>query len=141
MRWVWDHPEAVTVLSGMNEESQLRENLAAADAPVSLTGADLEFVEEVKSFYRARTRVPCTTCGYCLPCPNGVSIPNAFSLYNDAVMFESKTTPAFVYDHFFVKNDAGADRCLECGECEPKCPQHIEIAETLKEAHQHLTSA
>jgi uncharacterized protein len=135
LRWVCQHPEPVTVLSGMNSMEQLRENLNVADKPILLTDEDLAFVAEVKSFYRARVQVPCTTCGYCMPCPSGVSIPNALSLYNDAIMFESTRGPAFVYDHFFLKAGAGADQCTECGECETKCPQGIQIPERLKEAH------
>jgi predicted aldo/keto reductase-like oxidoreductase len=140
LRWVWHHPEVVTVLSGMNAEEQLRENLMAADAAETLSPEDFVFVDEVKKFYHSRTRVPCTTCGYCQPCPSGVSIPNALSLYNDVVIFESRTAPAFVYDHFFLKAGAGADQCTECGECEPKCPQKIPITAMLKEAHSALTN-
>jgi len=139
LRWIYRHPEPVTVLSGMNHVEQLRENLNAACTPVPLTAHDLGVVEEVREFYRARMKVPCTTCGYCMPCPSGVSIPNVLSLYNDAVMFESVHVPAFVYDAFFVKDGTGADQCTECGECEPKCPQEIAITERLKEAHKILT--
>jgi predicted aldo/keto reductase-like oxidoreductase len=141
LRWVCGHPEPVTVLSGMNRMEQLRENLNAVCIPTVLTAQDLGLVEEVRSFYHTRMRVPCTTCGYCLPCPGGVSIPNTLSLYNDAAMFESNHAPAFVYDRFFVKAGAGADRCTECGECEPKCPQGIAIIENLKEAHKILISS
>ncbi len=140
LRWVWHHPEVVTALSGMNAQNQLHENLAAADAVITLSKEDLGFVDEVKKFYHGRTRVPCTTCGYCEPCPSGVSIPGALSLYNDVAMFESKTAPAFVYDHFFVKAGTGVDQCTECGECEPKCPQSIPITAMLKEAHNALTN-
>jgi len=137
LRWVLHHPEPVTVLTGMNAESQVRENVRIASAPEALSARDLEFVEEVKAFFKAKIRVPCTTCGYCLPCPNGVSIPNVLSLYNDAAMFESKAGPAYVYRNFF--GDAGADLCIECGECEPKCPQNIEITAKLKEAHKVMS--
>jgi uncharacterized protein len=140
LRWVWHHPEVASALSGMNAEQQLRENLAAADAAHALSPEDLVFVDEVRKFYRSRMKVPCTTCGYCQPCPSGVSIPNALSLYNDVVMFESRTAPAFVYDQFVVKAGAGADQCTECGECEPKCPQNIPITAMLKEAHGVLTN-
>jgi len=56
------------------------------------------------------------------------------------VIFESRTAPAFVYDHFFLKAGAGADQCTECGECAPKCPQKIPIIAMLKEAHSALTN-
>jgi predicted aldo/keto reductase-like oxidoreductase len=140
LRWVCMHPEPVTILLGMNAMEQLEDNLAAANNPVSLTERDLALVDEVRRFYSSRMKVPCTTCGYCMPCPSHVSIPNALSLYNDAVMFESMRDPAFIYDAFFVQAGAGANQCTECGECEPKCPQEIAIIERLKEAHALLTS-
>ena len=67
LRWVWDHPEVVTALSGMNTEGQVRDNLAHGEEaePHSLLALDRALVEEVRQFYASRVRVPCTTCGYC----------------------------------------------------------------------------
>jgi predicted aldo/keto reductase-like oxidoreductase len=140
LRWVWDHPEVVTALSGMNSERQLEENLAAADsARAGAMGAnEFALVDEVRQYFRARTKVPCTTCGYCQPCPNGVAIADVFSAYNASAMFDAKQAAASAYRAFVVRAGHGADACLECGECEPKCPQTIPIPARLKEAHAHL---
>jgi len=140
LRWLWNLPEIVTVLSSMRTESELCENLAAADAARAgeLGAAELGLVEQVRQLYEAKTRVPCTTCGYCLPCPAEVAIPDTLSLYNAAVMFDSRTEPASIYQQLFQSDGAGADQCTECRECEPKCPQTIAIIERLKEAHDHL---
>jgi hypothetical protein len=139
-RWLWSLPEVVTVLSGMGTLNQLRENVASANAAVPLSTDDRARVAEVQAFYRARMSVPCTTCGYCQPCPSGVAIPGVFSAYNSATMFDAKQQAAWVYDRFVVKTGAGADRCTECGDCESKCPQSIPIAASLKSAHAFLTS-
>jgi predicted aldo/keto reductase-like oxidoreductase len=140
LEWVWNHPEVVSALSGMNTDAQLRENLEAADTASALDAADLALIEEVRQFYQTRIRVPCTTCGYCEPCPNGVAIPNVLSLLNASAMFESKAAPSVVYGQWVLRSGSGADRCTECGECEPKCPQGIAIPARLKEAHEHLTT-
>jgi len=140
LRWVWDHAELMAALSGMNSASQVRENLAiAAAARAGTMGAgELAPVDEVRGYYRAKMKVACTTCGCCIPCPNGVAIPDIFSFYNTSAMFDAKDRSGAWYRAQIVPNDDGASACLECGDCEPKCPQAIPIPEKLKEAHAHL---
>jgi len=141
LRWVWDHPEVVTALSGMNAPGQLAENLATAGGaePGSLDASALALVEEVRAIYAARVRVACTTCGYCAPCPSGVAIPEVFSSYNTGAMFDSWKAAAWQYHTFFAGQGHGGDQCRACGECEPKCPQGIPIMAMLQEAHAALT--
>lgn len=140
--WVWHHPEMVTALSGMNTDAQLDENLAAADEAVAggLGPAELALAEEVRALYAARMRVPCTTCGYCVPCPSGVGIPEVFANYNTGAMFDAWKAAAFSYQAFTVSPGHGAEHCVACGACEPQCPQQIPIVEKLKEAHAALTA-
>jgi predicted aldo/keto reductase-like oxidoreductase len=138
--WVWNHPEVVTALSGMNAADQLRENLASADAARAggLDAGTLARIEEVRAIYAARVWVPCTTCGYCAPCPSGVAIPETFSACNTGAMFNAWKAAAWQYDTFFASQGHGADQCQECGACETKCPQGIPIMEKLKEAQAAL---
>lgn len=139
LRWVLDLPGVVSVISGMNAASQLGENLRVASNPLALNPDDRALADEVARFFHARMPVPCTTCGYCLPCSAGVFIPEVLSTYNTASMFENQAGPRFTYDAFMVKAGTGADQCTECAECEPKCPQNIPIIEMLARAHAHLT--
>jgi predicted aldo/keto reductase-like oxidoreductase len=136
-RWVWHHGEVVTALSGMNSEAQLRENLAVAEAATAggLSADELTLTAEVRQHYLARMKVPCTTCGYCLPCPNGVSIPDVFSMVNTTAMFDSREATSRAYKGFLVARGIAADCCIECGDCEVKCPQSLAIPDLLKEAH------
>ncbi|WP_242342726.1 aldo/keto reductase [Anaeromyxobacter terrae] len=134
LRWVWSLPGVVTVLSGMGSVEQVRENVASARAATPLGPDDLVRVDEAKAFYRARMAVPCTACGYCLPCPSGVDIPGTFSAYNAARMFDSKTLGAWHYSTFVVRSGGGADRCSRCAACEAMCPQSIAIPDRLEEA-------
>ena len=142
LRWVWNRPEVVTALSGMNAESQLTENLAVAESARAgaMSATELALVAEARDHFRARTKVSCTTCGYCEPCPNGVAISDVFSMYNTSAVFNSTEFVAGWYRNQFVHHGRGADACLDCGECEAKCPQAIPIVEKLKEAHAHLTA-
>jgi hypothetical protein len=142
LRWVWDHPEVVTALSGMGTASQVAENLASAHTAKAggLDVGALARIEQVRAIYASRVRVPCTTCGYCAPCPNGVTIPEVFSAYNTGSMFGNWKSAAWQYDTFIAGPGHGADQCLACGECEGKCPQQIPIVEKLAEAHAALTA-
>jgi len=141
LRWAWTLPEVVTVLSGMGNSTQLAENAAAAVAAAPLGPDDLTHLEEVRDFYRARMAVPCTTCGYCQPCPSGVAIADVFNAWNSGRMFEHQAGAAWRYRKFQLDAGSGADKCQECGDCEPRCPQQIAISEKLQAAHAYLTAA
>ncbi len=132
LKWVWNDPRITVVLSGMSTEEQLEENLATADAAEaeSLTPTELQVIEAVKSEYEKLIQIPCTGCGYCMPCPFGVRIPEAFHFYNDATMFNAMERTRKRYNMIFT--DGHASKCTACGRCEPLCPQHIEIIASLE---------
>jgi uncharacterized protein len=140
LRWAWHQPGVVTVLSGMGKVEELAENARVAAAAAPLTAEELACVEDARAVYQARMQVPCTTCGYCQPCPGGVAIADVFNAWNSAHMFQERRHAAWVYKTFQLGNGSGADQCQECGDCEPRCPQHISIAERLQEAHAYLTA-
>ena len=134
-RWVWNHPETAVALSGMNTREQLAENVRVASNAVanSFSAEESEIIQKVKAEFSNRVKVRCTNCGYCLPCPNGVDIPNNFTLYNSLFMYANKSLAKMNYNVFMPpQKKAGA--CVECGECEPKCPQGIKIMQELKNA-------
>jgi len=138
LQWIWNQPEVSVVLSGMTSMEQVIENIASAERSTigSLGDNDLALIDEVRNQYRKLSPIPCTSCEYCMPCPNGVDIPHAFSYYNDATMYDDPRTARFRYRE--KSREAWADNCIECLECEEKCPQEIPIAEWLKKAHDYL---
>ncbi len=140
-RWVWDQPEVSVALSGMSTMEQVVENLAIADrcGVGIVTEAEKKLYQRARQGYRSLTPVPCTSCRYCLPCPNKVDIPRVFQLYNDATMYDDFRAGRFAYNGpFAIAQDQRADQCQECGECLEKCPQKIEIPGWLKKAHAAL---
>jgi predicted aldo/keto reductase-like oxidoreductase len=137
LRWVWSQAGVVTVLSGMGKPEQVAENLRTAAAATPLGAAELVRIAEAKRFYEERMAVPCTTCGYCQPCPSGVAIADVFNSWNTAKMF-GDGQGQWMYKTFQLGAGAGADKCQECGDCETRCPQHISIAEKLQAAHDYL---
>lgn len=134
--WVWEQPGVSMLLSGMSSMPQLVENLAVADrsGPGVLSNTDFALIERVKEARQKLNPLPCTGCGYCMPCENGVEIPRIFQLYSNGVMFDDMKTARFFYRIAFsaLREDQRADRCIECHKCEEKCPQKIAISEWLK---------
>jgi len=137
LRWLWNHPEATTVLSGMNTEAVLEENLRVATdaAPGTLTEADLALIEQARHIIQGSIRVPCTVCGYCMPCPRGVDIPACFSAYNDMGV-EGRMMARVQYA--LRAGNHNPSNCNRCGVCEPRCPQAIPIRQSLAEAKKAL---
>jgi uncharacterized protein len=143
LRWVWNHPEVTVVLSGMNEEEHIDENLRVAGEarPDSLTAAELAIIEQVTRTYQELLKVACTGCRYCMPCPNGVEIPSCFDAYNNLGLFNDKIGSQILYylrAGTSSREGGYASRCEECGECEQACPQHLPIPELLKEVAREM---
>ncbi len=139
LQWVWNHPEVSLLLSGMSTMEQVVENVASAgrSGPNSLTADELALIGRVRDKYRELAAIPCTNCQYCQPCPSGVAIPRCFELYNEMTMYGQPERARVAYANWF-KPEERADRCQECGECEDKCPQKIEIMAWLKKVHEAL---
>lgn len=136
LQWLWDQPEVTVVLSGMSTPRQLQQNLESAvrSSGFHFTDAENRIFEELQTRYSSLRKVDCTACRYCMPCPNGVNIPRTLQLYNELFMYGDDSQPRRVYNVVYTPSER-ADNCIECGECEEKCPQHIPIMESLKKAH------
>jgi predicted aldo/keto reductase-like oxidoreductase len=139
LRWVWNHPEVTVVLSGMNDEAQVEENLRiAADAfPGSLTPAEVGLVESVGRKYREIMKVGCTGCGYCQPCPSGVDVPGCFDAFNAFHTFGKTREARFQYvlraSGILSGHPGYASLCSQCGDCLDKCPQSLAIPDLLEQ--------
>ena len=140
-RWLYNQPEVTVVLSGMNSMDMVKENVETANTAGvgKLNEADLKLIEEVKTQIRAREKVGCTGCRYCMPCPKGVDIPGNFLHYN-AMYTEGKNGARikFIQACGLTKQPPFASQCVGCGKCEKHCPQGIPIREKLKEADKAL---
>ncbi|MGB3221575.1 MAG: aldo/keto reductase [Desulforhopalus sp.] len=138
LRWIWNHPEVTVILSGMNEEAHIVENLSIADTAHAnaLAEEDLALVERAGRKFHELMKVGCTGCGYCMPCPSGVSIPGCFEAYNKMHMFGNAEEAKFLYalkmgGELTGGESSYASQCVECGECLDKCPQQIQIPDFL----------
>ncbi|MBR1771288.1 MAG: aldo/keto reductase [Lachnospiraceae bacterium] len=134
-RWLWNQPEVTCVLSGMNSLEMVQENVRiASEAEAdSFTEEDHALIAKVVQEINATTKVGCTGCRYCMPCPKGVDIPGSFAAYN-RIASDGKME---AFREYFMctglrKDSAAASNCIACGKCEQHCPQYIEIRKELK---------
>ncbi len=140
-RWLWDQPEVTCVLSGMNSEEMVIDNMTtASDTNVGeLTSEDKEMLQNVVDAINSKMKVGCTGCGYCLPCPANVDIPGTFAAYNRKFTESRLWGPIeYLINTAMRKDSTAASNCIGCGKCEKHCPQYIPIRQELKNAQKHL---
>ena len=144
LRWVWNHPEVTVVLSGMNDENHIAENLRVCQTafPDALSETELATVADVVSTYRGLVPVSCTGCAYCMPCPFGVNIPMCFAIYNDYHIGANRFFTRGMYGAMLMgglmPQKADASLCRQCGKCAKACPQHIAIPDELTKVNRTL---
>jgi predicted aldo/keto reductase-like oxidoreductase len=143
LRWVWNHKEVTVVLSGMNEEDHIAENLKTCEnaLPGSLTPDELVIMDNIAESYKRLMKVGCTGCAYCMPCPFGVNIPQCFYFYNQYHMAGSSLKTRINYGIQLMGvmgKPANASLCKNCGKCVKACPQKIAIPEELNKVSRNL---
>ncbi len=153
LKFVWNHSEVSVVLSGMSNMRQVKENIKSAknSAINSLTKDELQTISKLRDVYDRYDLVPCTSCRYCLPCPNGVSIPWVFRLLNELGYWgeQRKERILFFYNRMAKTSEelekrlseeeeveGAASLCIQCGECLEKCPQQIDIPEIMEKVNE-----
>lgn len=134
LRWLWDKPEVSLVLSGMSTLEQVEQNIQSARrAGVGwLDEEERRLIQRVQEKYQELSPIPCTKCGYCLPCPNGVNIPLNFELFNNATVFKGSSKTLCRNLYIALPESERAAACEACMTCEEQCPQGIEIGELMK---------
>jgi len=131
------------VLSGMNNDAHIAENLALAEKalPNAFSENEVQLVEEAAAEFRRALKVGCTGCQYCMPCPAGVNIPSCFDWYNSRHAFKDKKAKLWYLAQnggVFDDRQTLASMCVKCGECLEKCPQHLPIPDLLEEVKEDM---
>ncbi len=124
----------VTVLSGMSNEEQLLDNVSYMEDFKPLTDGERDVIKKAVEVLDSIPTIPCTGCKYCVDgCPQKINIPAVFTAMNKYTLYNNLDQAKNEYAR--VTKDGGkASDCIQCGNCESHCPQHIEIIETLKKA-------
>ena len=140
-RWLWNQPEVTVVLSGMNSEEMVKDNIkTASDVQICEIGAEeKEMLNKVIKSINSKMKVGCTGCGYCMPCPKKVDIPGTFAAYNRRFSEgKFRALKEYIMCTTLRKTSTAASNCIGCGKCEQHCPQDIEIRKHLDDAKKEL---
>ena len=142
LRFVLSNPHVNVALSGMNTLEMVEENAKVASVGGRLTEAELERITSMMSEHKKLAELYCTGCNYCKPCPQGINIPYIFELMNYHRIYGLTDFARGEYKEAREgktwEKTKTAEACVECGTCESKCPQHIEIIRQLKETEAAL---
>ena len=142
-RFAGSKPKVLTVLSGMTYMEHLQDNIRTYSPLKELTDEEYALLEEIADIYVNFPVIPCTSCQYCMPCPYGIDIPGIFAHYNkclnEGYIVEDRRSPEYKKARrgFLVEYDRSIDRlrqadhCINCGQCQPACPQQIAIPKEL----------
>ncbi|HPE68671.1 MAG TPA: aldo/keto reductase [Thermotogota bacterium] len=136
-QWLQNLPGVSTILSGMSTMAQVKENLDTFATTHPFTQTEHDAIAEVQEKLASLKLIDCTGCRYCMPCPENVAIPEIFSFYNNVELFNALGESQWAYNKM-LKPEQRATSCVECGQCESKCPQNLAIPSLLRKAHETL---
>ena len=129
IRFVASLDGILTVLSGMSNTAQMKDNLSFMTDFAPLNEKELEAIKKAQEVFNKAKDIPCTACRYCTEgCPAGISIPDVFAIRNAQLASGQLDSAKEKYASLDVK----ASACVGCGQCESVCPQKIDIIEQLK---------
>lgn len=134
IRYAASLKNVLTVLSGMSDMAQMDDNTSYMQNYVPMTAEELNLTERAANAIKNYTAIPCTACRYCVDgCPQKISIPDFFGLYNEHMRVNGRSDSGYYYDNVYGARGGKPGSCIACGKCEAVCPQHIEIRKHLKE--------
>lgn len=134
LRFVGSLEGIMTILSGMSNEEQVKDNLETFENFEPLSDEEKQVLDEVAKALIKQPTIQCTSCRYCCDgCPEKISIPDIISALNTMRMYGEDARPRFFYNNLMDRSGR-ASQCISCGQCESVCPQHLPIIEAMKEA-------
>lgn len=137
LKFVLRNSNVTSALSGMSSIPQVEENVKKLSGKIELPDEKLNDVYKQVKALKEECETYCTGCNYCMPCPQGIMIPQVFKALSILKVYGSWARAKELYDIFTSTTKEGKERkpsvCIECGECMEKCPQDIDIINQLKE--------
>jgi hypothetical protein len=143
LRFVLLNPNVNCALSGMSSIYMVEENVRTASVEDALSREDKMKIDSMAEETKKLADLYCTGCDYCMPCPKGIKISGIFSLMNYHRIYGLTDYAVDAFSKIGRDEWLGThpSECVECGECEKKCPQNIKIREQLKETIKELSKS
>lgn len=141
IRFAASRENVMMVLSGMSDMEQLNDNTEYMADFKPLNDEEEGIIKKAVEIINSNIEIPCTGCSYCTDgCPMHIAIPKYFSLYNadKQEIKEKGWTPQGEYYDRLTNSYGKASDCVECGQCEGVCPQHLPIIDDLKKVAGHF---
>lgn len=130
LRWAASRDNVVTVLSGMSNLEQVKENIQTFVDYQKTDEKEEKLADEIAKIIQSQGEINCTACKYCLEvCPRGINIPAVFALYNQYKVTENKMLFKIYYES--LADNEKADKCIKCNLCNKNCPQSLDIPALL----------
>ncbi|MBR2068595.1 MAG: 4Fe-4S dicluster domain-containing protein [Candidatus Gastranaerophilales bacterium] len=140
LRWAASLDNVVTVLSGMSNLEQVRQNIKTFENYKDMTKEEKEVANKIAKIIQSQGEINCTACKYCLEvCPKNINIPAIFSLYNQYKVVKNKMMFTIYYESLAEEERANA--CIKCGLCSKNCPQSLQIPELLEKIEKEYKKA
>ena len=131
MRFIASNKDITVNIPGMANEDELKQNVAAACDPASLSEEELREVQNIRDTLGNQF---CRRCNYCQPCTMGINISFCFTINGYLTRYGLKDWAIGRYKGMAVEPNA----CIECGMCESRCPYHLPIIEMLKDVYSNF---
>jgi len=131
LRWAASRNNVITVLSGMSNLEQVKENIETFINYKDMTPEENELADEIARIIQSQGEINCTACKYCMEvCPKGINIPAIFSLYNQYKVVKNQMMFSIYYET--LADEEKAENCIKCNLCNKNCPQNLEIPQLLE---------
>ncbi len=130
LRWAASRQNVITVLSGMSNLEQVKQNIETFMNYKDMTPEEEKTADEIARIIQSQGEINCTACKYCMEvCPKGINIPAIFSLYNQYKVTNNKMLFKIYYES--LAESEQAHNCIKCNLCNKNCPQNLEIPKLL----------
>lgn len=140
LRWAASRENVITVLSGMSNLEQVKQNISTFINYNDMTPEEEKVADDISKTIQSQGEINCTACKYCLEvCPKGINIPAAFALYNQYKIVKNNFQFCMYYDT--LNEQERPEKCIKCGLCKKNCPQSLQIPELLEKIHKEYISA